>query len=43
LELSEDEHDLFYSFIMTQLVVIQMRQVYFWNIFISRSYCSKML
>jgi len=28
---------------MTQLVVIQMRQVYFWNNFISRSYCRKML
>jgi len=43
LELCEDEHDWFYRFIMTQPVVIQMRQVCFWNIFISRSYCSKIL
>jgi len=28
---------------MTQPVIIQMRQVYFWNIFIISSYCSKML
>jgi len=28
---------------MTQPIVIQLRQVYFLNIFISRSHCSKML
>ena len=43
LELCEDEHDWFNGFIVTQPVVIQMRQVYFWYICISRSYCSKML
>ena len=41
LDLCEDEHNWFYSFVTTQPVVIEMRQVHFWNVFINRSYCSK--
>jgi len=41
LDLCEDEHNWFYSFVTTQPVIIEMRQVHFWNVFINRSYCSK--